>query len=81
MMDAQVLDDRNEVVIGDIGWEGTWGRLKCRYWSKFPIIRGPIFGFPLKYYINFPHFGNSNLGKLPCVFCRLLIPLVAMSVL
>ena len=20
--------------------------LKCGYWSKFPIIRGPIFGFP-----------------------------------
>ena len=20
---------------------------KCGYWSKFPIIRGPIFGFPL----------------------------------
>ena len=25
----------------------TAGFKTCGYWSKFPIIRGPIFGFPL----------------------------------
>ena len=42
------------------------------YWSKFPIIylgshynTGP--------YINFPHFGNSNLGKLPYIYIYTLI--------
>ena len=41
----------------------------CRDWPKFPIIRGPILGFHYNTapYINFPHFGNSNLGKLLCV--------------
>ena len=38
-------------------------------WSKFPIVRGPIFGshYNTGPYINFPHFGNSNLGKLPYI--------------
>ena len=40
------------------------------YWSKFPIILGVLYlgsHYNTGPYINFPHFGNSNLGKLPYV--------------
>ena len=40
-------------------------------WSKFPIIRVLYLGshYNTGPYISFPHFGNSNLGKLPHVHC------------
>ena len=39
------------------------------YWSNFPIIRVLYLGshYNTGPYINFPHFGNSNLGKLPYI--------------
>ena len=50
--------------------EGFGFRLALLYlngdWSKFPIIRVLYLGshYNTGPYIHFPHFGNSNLGKL-----------------
>ena len=59
MITSRARGCRKQAKQGDsLGYDMAYG-----YWSKFPIIRGPIFGFPFLYgalYIYVPPFGEQE---------------------
>ena len=52
-------------------FRGTYFHIYIGYWSKFPIIRGPIFVFPLQYgaLYKFPPFLEQEFRETFLSIC------------